>query len=267
MPIINNAVKSTAKTALRGNWTGAIAACCVLLFTLLLCVNIASAISMFAGNIAFAVSFLIMLLFLGFPVFLGVLRFIWRMMFSMQDSPLQVFYWFSSTANYKKAVKFIISFVLRIVFWSVLLNLPAWILQAFSSGYVFEFFDIAAPIWTANLKYPIGFLKSAAGIAVFVIMLRYYLAPILLVADDNIDVYEAMHMSSVISRKTAVDFIYFIFSFLGWILLSLFVVPLIFTLPYIVTSYAVHVRFCVAEYNQLIKRISNNQFSHFTAGM
>ena len=90
-------------------------------------------------------------------------------------------------------------------------------------------------------------------------MLRFYIAPILFVADENMDVSETLHMSTVISRKSSLDFIYLISSFIGWILISVLVIPLIFTLPYILTSYAVHVRFAIAEYNKHIGNLNNNR--------
>ena len=92
------------------------------------------------------------------------------------------------------------------------------------------------------------------------------MAPLFFVADDNIDANEAMHMSTVISRKTSIDFVYLCFSFIGWLLLSILIVPLIFTLPYMLTSYAVHIRFAVAEYNRHIEQINKIDFPEFTAG-
>lgn len=262
-----NAVKATAKTALRGNWTRIIAACCVWIFTALVCVNVAAMISFFAGTVISVASFLIMVLFLLLPIFLGLLRFIWRILFSMEDSPLYVFYWFSSKDLYKKAIKFIMFFVVRIAFWSILLTVPVLVLQSLSNGYIFKLFDIALPVWTANLKMAIIIMQNVAVVSVFLIMLKFYMAPVLFIADDNIDANEAMHMSTVISKKTAVEFIYLIFSFLGWILISILVMPLIFTLPYFVATYAVHVRFAVAEYNQHIKNQSENPFPQFMQGI
>ena len=75
-----------------------------------------------------------------------------------------------------------------------------------------------------------GFLRFI-GIAVFcsavilslihILMLRYYAAPILSVADEEMDASEAIHMSCVIYKRTMLDFIYLFFSFAGWLLLSL----------------------------------------------
>ena len=72
-------------------------------------------------------------------------------------------------------------------------------------------------------------------------------------------------MSTVISKKSGIDFVYLLFSFLGWMFLSLLVIPLIFTLPYMITSYAVHVRFAVAEYNRYIEEREKKNYNIFSS--
>lgn len=266
MTIGTNVVKITAKTALKGNWIKTIAACMVLVFTVLICTNAAGLLSFVTGETAATVISILMAVFLTLPLALGVLRYIWRMLFSADDSPISVFYWFSSKELYIKAMKFIMLIVFRVVLWLAILNIPSLLLYILSKSYVFDFFDMSMPLWAANLSYYRVFLQNASVIAVFFILLKFYMAPLLFVADDNIDANEAIHMSTVISKKTAIDFIYLCFSFFGWILVSVFVMPLIFTLPYMLTSYAVHSRFAIAEYNRHINEQLQNEFSFSPLG-
>lgn len=267
MSIGTNVVKITAKTALKGNWVKATIACMVLIFTVFISSNIAGLLSVVTGNYIGIVIAFLMTVFLTLPIFLGVLRYIWRMLFSACDSPVCVFYWFSSKTLYVKAMKFIMLIVLRFIFWLTLLNIPTLLLFILSKGFVFDIFDISMPLWTANLSYYIAFLENASVVITIFLMLKYYMAPLLFVADDNIDANEAMHMSTVISRKTSIDFVYLCFSFFGWILLSILVIPLLFTLPYMLTSYAVHIRFAVSEYNRHIEEMYKKDFSVFTPGV
>ena len=113
-----------------------------------------------------------------------------------------------------------------------------------------------------NWKY---YFAAPVVIILIAIMLKYYLAPFLFVADEDMDVMEAIHKSTVLTRATAVDFLILVLSFLGWILLSVLVMPLIFTLPYMVMSYVVHSRFAVANYNKVVKEFkkegTDNAFS------
>ena len=95
----------------------------------------------------------------------------------------------------------------------------------------------------------LAFLIGIGALATFIIMLRYYLAPFLLVGDDNMTVGEAIHMATIISRRSSNELWALILSFTGWILLSLTMIPLIFTLPYFLSSLAVHCRFAITNYN------------------
>lgn len=267
MNIGTNVVKITAKTALRGKWVKAVVAAMVLIFTGLTGSIAAGLTVEIIGSFAANAIFFVYSVLLTMPVALGVLRYIWRMLFSADDNPVYVFYWFSNRKLYARALKLIIVIGLRFIFWLVILNIPALLLNIFSSSAVFESLGLPIPLWTANIYNMVLFFRFAASVGTVILMLKYYIAPVLFVADDNIEVEEAMHMSTVISRKTSVDFIYLVFSFFGWIVLSVLMVPIIFTLPYIITSYAVHVRFAIAEYNNHIKEGMHNSSYMFYPGM
>jgi uncharacterized membrane protein YccF (DUF307 family) len=79
------------------------------------------------------------------------------------------------------------------------------------------------------------------------------------------DVYEAIHKSTLLSRATSIDFLGLLLSFFGWILLSVTVIPLIFTLPYFLTSYMVHSRFAVANYNKVVSKMSSYGEAQFSS--
>lgn len=256
------AVKSTAKVALKNNWTNVIIGSCIFMFSVLICNITASIINIALGQIG---SFIILFagtVFLSMPLFLGLLRYIWRILLGVCDNPVSVFYYFSQKCLYKKAMVLIFVLGIRALLWYAVLNIPSLVVKIVSSEAVYELLNVPMPIWTANLNNTVVFLNSLSGVLLCLIMLKFYLSPMLFIADDNIEVAEAIHMSTVISKKTAIDYIYLIFSFLGWIVISLFIIPLIFTLPYILTSYLVHSRFAVADYNNHIENSYKNDFSY-----
>ncbi len=260
MSMGNNAVKATAKTALKGNFFKCAVCAMVLIFTWLLCQNAVGALAMLTGNLVAEIIFCLLTVFIISPLALGTLRFIWRMLFGAKDSPLYAFYWFSSRTLYIRALKFTVQFVLKAVVWLLIANIPAFFLFVLSKSYVFDLLGSSMPVWTANFGYYSVLLKNLSYVAVFFIMLKYYMAPVLFVADDNIDCNEAMYTSSVTSRKSAIDFVGLIFSSAGWLVLSFFILPLPFTLPLILSYYAVHIRFSVAEYNRHIEEGQVNSF-------
>mgnify|MGYP002521592532 CR=1 FL=1 len=245
-------VKITAKTALKNNWIKASAACLIVVFSYLVLGMAASFTAYISNNFAAAAVFTIVSVFLLSPLFFGLIRFFWRMLFGADDFPSSVFYCFSSKKAYMRALKLTLSLLVRAVFFGIVLFVPAFIVDLFAGSFIYDALKIPTPLWTSNLYYLSLFLKSAAAVILAFIMARYYMAPFLIAADENMEVAEAAHMSDIISKRTMLDFIYLIFSFFGWILLSALVFPLIFTMPYILTSIGVHVRFAVAEYNKRI---------------
>ncbi len=263
----SNIVKITAKTALKGNMLNSVFSSLIVIISTLIFNCISSVVSIFAGSIFSTVFYILSLLFLVFPLVMGLIRYFWRLILGVVDNPISVFYYLSSKNLYLKTLGLLFSAILKTLPVAILLFLPSFFAWLFSKSFLFDLIDVSTPIWSANFTYIFLFLRAIAGAILIVYLLKFYISPILFVADENIDVSEALHMSSMISKRTKLDFIYLFFSFLGWILLSLLVMPMFFTIPYILTSYAVHTRFAIAEYNKHIENSENKEvFPTFVAG-
>lgn len=135
--------------------------------------------------------------------------------------------------------------------------LPVLIVYLISSGFIFELLNIQIPSWTANLNAIILILSAVSFVILVFVMMKYYISPILFVADEDMDVSEALNMSVLISKKTHIDFSYLLFSFLGWILLSFLIIFNFLIIPYILVAYAVHSRFAIAEFNMFLEKNYN----------
>ena len=249
MSVGSNAVKSTAKTALKGNYLSMVVSSLILAFSWILCLNLAFLLMPVVGEIGTFIIGVLMLLFLLLPMVLGLLRSVWRLLFGVRDNPLSVFYWFSEKSQYLRSLKLIFQISMRIIIWLVVLNLPSLLLFFFSRSYFFEMIGAEVPVWTANFGYFSIILRNVSFVIVFFVMLKYYMAPILVIADENMDVNEAMYTSAVIAKKSSIDFIGLIVSSILWIIASFLLMPLPFTLPFLLSFYAVHTRFAIAEYN------------------
>lgn len=249
----SRAVKITAKTALRGNLLRSVFAVCAIIFAVFINTYVAYLLETVLGKAVSAIISSLFSFLLIFPLFLGELRFFWRMLFSSQDNPSSVFYYFSDKGLYLKCLSFILNFLIKIIPPALVLAVPVIGVKLVSKGSIFELADMSIPLWTANLSYIYVFVCVFAVMLLIIHMLKYYMAPLFFVSDENMDSGECFHMSAVISKRSMLDFISLLASLLGWILLSVTVIPLIFTLPYIITAYAVHFRFSVAQYNRHIK--------------
>ncbi|MBR7132842.1 MAG: hypothetical protein IKD04_04865 [Clostridia bacterium] len=262
----NRVVKITAKTALKGRYLGAIFSSLCLIFSVIIGELLASLVEFVSTEHFYYIFSLAYSIFITVPLLLGLIRYFWRLLFAVEDSPVSVFYYLSTKELYLKAIKLNFSIILRAIPAALILFFPVIAVWVLSQSFIFELINIPIPMWTANLDHLFVFLRTFSSVLLCVFMLKYYMSPLLFVADENMDVNEAIYMSATISKKSGLDFFYLLLSFLGWILLSVFMIPLIFTLPYMITSYAVHVRFAVAEYNKHIEKNETDEFQSFVAG-
>lgn len=255
MSVSSAAVKETAKERLKNNYSKTFVASLVFIFAGLLIISVGSLLSDVTGDIIAIIFSACLTVFLIAPLGLGLLKYIWKINLCVADGPVAIFYWFSAKNLYVKSLKFILHYTFKLLIWLMILNIPSFLLFAFSKTFFFELFNIAPPVWTASLDYYSVILRNISFVGVFFIMLKYYMAPVLFIADENANALECMYNSSVISRKTSYDFISLIFNQAHIVLLTLLVLPMPFTLPYLLSYYVTHTRFAVEEYNLHIKNI------------
>lgn len=267
MTVASSTIKKTAKNALKNNYTKSIIVGSVLLFCYLINYSISSCLYFVLGDIFSSLFFIVISLFIFAPVLFGCLRFFWRFLCGVSDNPITLFHYFTSKELYLKAIKLTFNFALKAFLYFIVLSIPYFIVLLISNIKTYELLNITIPLWTANLSNIAVFLRSIATVGTIFLMLKYYLAPMLIIADENMDVTEAMHMSVVISKNTMLDFIYLAFSMLGWMLLSLLFIPLVFTIPLFITVYLTHCSFAVSEYNEHIRKMNQESFPTFVAGV
>ena len=261
----SSVIKKASKATLKGRWGVSIFVVSILLIVYFLCSYSAAIFSFFSGDVLANIFLFFLEIFIVYPTFLGALRYFWRMLHDNEDNPIAVFYFFSSKKLYFRSLSLIFNLAFKALLYGLLLNIPVFIVTALSHSVLYEMIGLSMPFWTANLTGVTFILKLISGIALIFVMLKFYLAPMLFVADENMESAEAVHMSSIISKKSSIDFIYLGFSFFGWILLSFLVLPIIFTLPYIAFSYLIHSRFVVSEYNEHITQANCKTYPSFTA--
>ena len=257
------AVKTTAKTILKGNYYRCILATLIPVFISLTVTFTASVLTIAVGSAVAYGLMAIMNIFVVLPVFLGLFRFFRRLMWDERDNIISVFHYFKGGEIYKTTIKYCFIFILRLLSIGVLVYLPSILLALLSNGQIYEFLGIDMPSFVRSFAEAQNVLTTLSTAVFIFFALRYYLTPFLLVADEDMEIGEALHMSKVISRKSTLDFVGLFFGMSFWILISVFLIPLPFTLPYILLSYMVHCRFAVAHYNKMADRENNPPPSYF----
>lgn len=257
-------IKKTARTALSGHFLQGVAVSCVLIFACFIGVLVASIVSVFAGMAGYVIFLVACYFFAISPLALGALCFFRRLLWGQSDNVLIIFKYFSSAEEYKRALHLTLILTVKLVSAGIILFLPCLVVWMLSSEWFYSVFGLSFPVWTSSLWTLNSFLAIIAAFALMFVMLKYYMAPFLLVCDDNMHPAEAVNMSSIISKRTGADFFGLVLNFAGWIILSLFVAPLVFTVPYFMASYGVHCRYAITAYNRDVDIFNSKDTPFYT---
>lgn len=265
MTVSTKIIKKTAKTALKENWCNAIIACTALILSYYLCSLITECI----GYVFFplvAYGFLAGMLFFMFaPLLLGVIRYFWRLLFDAKDHPAAIFYYFSEKKRYARALRVTFALGIRAAIFGFFVFLPAVVTKALSQTAFYDFFHQPIPLWSFNLTYVSLFLETVAKVLFFFYLLRYFAFPFLAVADEEMEIGEAIHRAGELSTRSDINPFSLFLSFLGWLLLCLLAVPAVFILPYFFTAISVEFRFIVAAYNREAEGRQSGKFPAYDA--
>lgn len=249
--------KQKALELLKGKWPLAISAVLIPVVISMILVIISqffhSAVNLKFVNIAFYFADAAAVLLLILPLFLGTFRFFSGFFESDNPQILDIFVYFSSKKMYLRALKMSALVFLRLAVIGFFLMLPSLLTDFVSDGGLSFLTGNATPIWFGNLWIISLFLRGIAVAVLIFIVLKYYMVPYIFVINDSIDLNEAMYLSSCVSAFSLSSFAGLFFSLLGWVLLSFLVLPLIFTLPYLLVCCSVHCGCAAQCYNRLIK--------------
>ena len=245
-------VKNTVKSAFKGKRVPATLASLTVVFAYYLISMLVSGMASVMNNyfelLAIGI-FVISAVFILLPLLLGVVRFFWRLTGGADDNPTAVFYYFSSSFLYKRAIKLALLLAFRCACVTVVCLLPYIIVFTLSNTWIYQFLGTEMPLWVAGMTLLESFLQVTGFFVAFILSLRYYLTPVVAVMDDDLLLLEAVHISVMVSHRSVSAFGGLIASLIGWILLSFFVIPLIYTVPLLLGCYVVHGRFALVNYN------------------
>ncbi len=251
----NRVVKQTARTLLRGKWLISVAASVLGLAGYMIMSVMQSFLAMFnteiTGRVASLFGFVFYIFVLS-PLFLGLLRFFWRLINFAEDGLGSVFYFFSNIGRYMRAIKLTLVVGWRIVTAVIICLLPYFAIGLVTGSGIYQFFGWEIPLWVPNLILIESFLKVVGIISAVIYASRYYLVPVIAVMDEERLLLEAVHISCLVSKRSGIAFLSLALSFILWLVLSFFVVPAIYTIPFILTSYLVHCRFVMVNYNLVL---------------
>lgn len=258
-----SALKSNAKRAMRGNWGKAIGILFLLIavkgmFAVLQAVldifygapldNIPADvdITQFMTTLTPYLAFMGLLYFLSwlvYPIRIGVKGWYTRLVYERETPIGAIFSFFESGRLYARSLWFSINLGIRTAFWGILI----FLVPAAAAGCV-SFVSEQSSLF-ALLTLMTVIISIIMSVVFCIVICRYFLAPYLLSIDESLTANQAIKKSIAYTKGFRMDIFLFYLSFFGWFLLSVFVLPLLYVLPYFETSTAMLARYIV-EYNQ-----------------
>ena len=253
-------IRKAARTVLKENYLGALSVSFGTLSTFFFGWLFVSLFSFYADLFWSYILLFVYTYFVSMPIFFGAIRYFSVLIEGKSVKPIEMFYYFSSSKNYKRVMLFISSIFFIVVFSMIAAMFLPTLLFAFSNENIYKMLHISMPIWVPILKTASVFLEILAVCLVILINIKYYLSVYFFVSNDYISVKRALELSIIVSKRTRADFWLLIFSMTGYILLSLPVFPLFFILPYFMLCYVIHSKCSAVQYNERID-FANRQYT------
>jgi uncharacterized membrane protein len=268
-------LKSNAKRALRGNWGKAIAAPALFM----LCWGLLSlfrqyALDLFEGYpgapawTEFSISelllfrassaetiiltiFLFVVIMLETPLFLGIMRWYYRMIQGQTAPFADIFIYYESLRFYCKAIWLFITVFVRSLLWAfAYLTLPSAMLtlslQMVNNRFRPLFGNAQLSVTVGTMGVTISaLLLGLTAVLYAVFMNRYTLTFYLFFDDPDAKITGLMRTSIRYTKGYRASLAAFFLSFIGWFLLCILIVPLFYAVPYCVASLALYARYII----------------------
>lgn len=165
--------------------------------------------------------------FLLSPVLIGFVKMFYGAFCNGHDFDFSDLFFFFVEKRYKKSLFFVLGYVARMILPSIVFFLPVAIFSAIAQL-------LAAQ--SSVIDTGIAVLSILSYILLLLYSIRYFAAALLFCEDNTQPVRYYFTASKQIINNHTKEIVKLILSFIPWILLSVTVIPILYTLPYISQS-------------------------------
>ena len=181
-----------------------------------------------------------LLVFLPFSI--GALRWFWFTVHGEDCSMMDVFYYFTNPKRFFKAVFLVFLLSLRAILGAAICLIPYIIINLVVSPEIYNFFGYSMPVMVSGL-FPLIPFFEIAGIVLFLFWCaRYVLFFVPLFTEPEFSANKVIKQSIMLTKGKLFRFMGFLLGFLGWLILCLLMLPMIFVVPYGLASLMVYGR-------------------------
>ena len=250
-------IKKTARESLNGNWAQIMlsvllaAACCILPVILR---DIAGELIKSSGgfiftrdlNAAAGVFTAVYFFFLADPLLLGLLKIFWIITAGQRPELYTLFEFFTDRKSYRLALKAQLAVLWRVAVAAAVCMLPYLVLLLGQRTGLDKLLGVAADIAKLGLAGTMLSLgESVFSVVLVFILISFMPLPFVIINRPDLPLRDLVADTKRIYRLYSKNFVVFIFSFIGWLFSSVFILPMLFALPFFLASWAVLVRFSI----------------------
>ncbi len=174
-----------------------------------------------------------------FPLIYGVLRWFWQVTGGGDPAVGEIFYYFSSSRLFFKSLGLSFGLFWRLIVGALVCFFPYNILGVLTEPAFYAEVGIAMPVVMQSFTPLVDTFEFLGFFALLLYIAVYAMFYTVLFSEPQLSSHRTIKESKSVSKSNRVRFIGFIFSFFGWFLLSPLVLPLLFTIPYFLSSLTV----------------------------
>lgn len=208
-------------------------------------------------SLIISASFMVITTLLLSPLTLGIAGWFRRLVHSENPVVSDVFHHYENSGLYLRSVWANVSISIRSFLWSLaFFAVPAALLNL-CTAVLYNADDI--PRSQASMA-TLGIVLSIvifvlAMVFLLILLTKYALVLYLLSEDDNLSVGEAISLSVAYTKGYRFSLFRFDLSFIGWMLLCClgFMLPALYVIPYMRTSFAMYYRYIVEKNRQIVQ--------------
>ena len=170
------------------------------------------------------------------PLFNGFIKIFSDIANGSKTDPADLFCFFETKTQYKKAVKFMTEIIMKSVGIFILCEFIA--LGIISFGYDSDLFK------------SIGIAAAVIGLIISFLIIHRFAFSVVLFSYKGYDAADAVKTGAIIAKKNTGKLIRLTCSFIPWLLLCFFVVPIFYVYPYMTCSYMVSIKYLIRQYEE-----------------
>ena len=170
------------------------------------------------------------------PFAIGVIRWFWLVIRGESSTLSGAFYYFSSGKLFFKTVFLSVFLFVRAILGVIVCFAPYVLLSALTNPKVYNLFGYTMPVFVSGLFPIVTFASVVCSFLLLCWVTRYTLFFVPLFTEPQLSANAVISKAVKLSKGKLLRLVGFLLSFIGWILLSIFILPLIFVVPYMIAS-------------------------------